>query len=518
MALRPVFVLATLACLVAVTAPAAPPDRSVANDWEIHHELTVAADTQRAAARYFPTFAEYQNLVLYHPRVGYYASGRVDFGDDFRTFPHALAPYFGHMVAEQVFRMWAGMRLAGTLSPDGRFTIAEFGGGNGLLAESILTHVNHQAQQAADARWREFARQMAYVCYDRAPALMAAQRTRNARFGPQFEARDADATAMDRTIDGASLTGVILSNELLDVFGVQKVVLSPGAAPEAAYVAARLPARAWRTLQPRLPLAVRQLVSDQDAGVERDVFHGQASSGVWLSRASLVATLEALVPSPTYASDVRSIEFQEVYLPADTIPALAAHLDQHRARYAAVAARRTGLVTYVSPDIDAFARGAAHVLRAGYVLTIDYGADWDGILARSARSHLRVFGPSVPLTHTAPQVDAGPLATVTDRRAGADPYRAPTLNDITTDVNFGHLADTGARLGLNSVHFGPQRDLQHGTRVSLDTPPSILPGTRRLDYAFWVGDFARNDTFKLLVQQRAGTDPDYRYPAPGRLR
>ena len=59
-------------------------------------------------------FRDFVELVLYHPKFGYYASGRVSFTVDYQTYPNVLAPYFGHMIAQQMFRMWRGMRQAGT--------------------------------------------------------------------------------------------------------------------------------------------------------------------------------------------------------------------------------------------------------------------------------------------------------------------------------------------------------------------------------------------------------------------
>src|SRR5438093_12722463 len=135
-----------------------------------------------------PSFLEYQDLIMFHPKFGYYGSGRVSFSADYQTFPIVLAPYFGHMIAEHIFKMWSGMRAAGTLSPRDWFTIAEFGAGNGVLAESILDYLDQRSKSpAAPEGWREFASQALYVCYDRSPALSRTQREHNARFGARFE-------------------------------------------------------------------------------------------------------------------------------------------------------------------------------------------------------------------------------------------------------------------------------------------------------------------------------------------
>jgi SAM-dependent MidA family methyltransferase len=101
-----------------------------------------------------------------------------------------LAPYFGQMITQQAFRMWNGMRRAGTLRPTERFTIAEFGAGNGALAESILDYLDRQSKSNPAPEWRAFASRVIYICYDRSHALSEDQRDRNARFGTRFEARE----------------------------------------------------------------------------------------------------------------------------------------------------------------------------------------------------------------------------------------------------------------------------------------------------------------------------------------
>ena len=198
------------------------------NPWEIHHEIKVDASAAAAVRESFLSFLQYQDLVLFHPTLGYYSSGRVSFTSDYRTFPDALSPFFGQMVAQHIFNMWDGMRKAGTLTASDRFTIAEFGAGDGTMATSILDYIEQRAsdQTASESgpRWREFWRQVVYACYDRSPVLSALQSKHNARFGSRFDAREGDATDPTASIPAGSLKGIVLSNELPDAFSVHKVV------------------------------------------------------------------------------------------------------------------------------------------------------------------------------------------------------------------------------------------------------------------------------------------------------
>ena len=94
--------ITAIALLQAVTVPlSAEPSqtRDLRNGWEVHRELVVPPQAHAEVPRYFPSFFDYHDMVMFHPTVGYYASGRVDFVDHYRTYPVVLAPVFGHMVA-----------------------------------------------------------------------------------------------------------------------------------------------------------------------------------------------------------------------------------------------------------------------------------------------------------------------------------------------------------------------------------------------------------------------------------
>lgn len=493
--------LALLAAVLAFTTSASTvaraADRQLLNDWDVRSEISLAPGVDPSAVKdYFPSFYEYLDIVLFHPTAGYYSSGRVNFSSDYRTFPGALAPSFGQMVAEQMFRMWDGMRKAGTLGPEEKFTIAEFGAGDGALAESILDYIDHQAAVNPDRRWREFKEQTVYACYDRSPALSEQQRKRNARFGSRFEARRGDATTPGLTIPKASLKGVVLSNELPDCFSVHKVILEANGSAEVAFTVPSLPRSAWLSLEPSLPPASRQVVAKDDAEIRNKLFggNGNANAGgdlVYLSRAGFSAVLDAFNSSSSYEANVNRLQFQELYVPASVFPELAEHLRQYAREYAfRLTKSDKGLVTYINLGEGKFIQGAGAALKAGYVITIDYGANWDGILAQDF-DHLRMYGPGASQTH-------------------ANPYHAPTMNDMTTDVNFSHVAEEGKSVGLRALYFGPQRSLQDGTPISVDNAPPGNPDPG--DFLKWAELFYSWEAYKVLIQQKENTDAAYRYP------
>jgi SAM-dependent MidA family methyltransferase len=500
--------------LVLFTRPqgAAKNTPALANPSEVYREIRFVPGAALDVRRSLLTFRDYQDLVLYNVNFGYYSRGRVDFLDDYQTFPSALAPLFGRMVAEQVFKMWDGMRRANTLSPGEPFVIAEFGAGNGALAESLLDYVDRQGRQSADPRWKDFAAQVRYFCYDRSPAMILAQRERNARFGSRFETRQGDATDMATAVPPGRMKGVILSNEMPDNFPVHKVRLSASGTVEVAFVIPALPEKTWKRVKTSLALPVQSIVDQNSREITNAV--GLDDHVVFLGRDSFPVLLKSLAVSRDYASIVREIDVRELYEPVAVLPELADFFRRYARPYAdAIARRGTGMITYVNLGEEEFIRGAAAALAGGYVMTIDYGGNWDSITKTTGRPHLRTYGPGTDAGVSAHLPGDGQFlaAPAADWRANARPYHWPTLSDITSDVNFSHMSAEGERAGLNTVYFGPQRALLAGTPISLDGPAPVP--ARAADFRHWADMFATDHDFKILVQQKRGSDPAYRFPA-----
>ncbi|HLH31545.1 MAG TPA: hypothetical protein VKY31_10105, partial [Terriglobia bacterium] len=91
-----------LACVRPAPEEAAKNTSGLANPSEVYHEIRLRPGASLDIRRSLLTFRDYQDLVLYDASFGYYSRGRVDFLDDYQTYPSALAPYFGSMAAEQV--------------------------------------------------------------------------------------------------------------------------------------------------------------------------------------------------------------------------------------------------------------------------------------------------------------------------------------------------------------------------------------------------------------------------------
>jgi SAM-dependent MidA family methyltransferase len=151
------------------------------------------------------TFAEYMELVLYHPQHGYYASNseQISKSGDFLTSPH-LADDFGEMLAIGLYQIW---QILGEPQP---FSIVEMGAGQGLLAAQILGYSQHE--------YPDFFRSIDYIIIETAPAMIGAQQSR---------LQDLPVRWCDwEDIPDRSIVGCFLSNELIDAFPVHQVIVT----------------------------------------------------------------------------------------------------------------------------------------------------------------------------------------------------------------------------------------------------------------------------------------------------
>ena len=148
------------------------------------------------------TFAEYMDLVLYHPQHGYYATDPVNIGKqgDFLTSPHWGAD-FGELLAEQFVQMWD------ILNRSDDFTIVEMGAGQGILAEQILEHLKQQHF--------DFFQIIEYVIIEKSEVLKEAQKQRL----NSYQVKWCDW----EEISNSSITGCFFSNELVDAFPVHQI-------------------------------------------------------------------------------------------------------------------------------------------------------------------------------------------------------------------------------------------------------------------------------------------------------
>ena len=148
------------------------------------------------------TFAEFMDAALYSPHGGYYTrlaaspvSTESGGPSDYFTSPMAH-PAFGALIAVQLRDMWQRM------GKSGEFTVVEMGAGDGLLARDVASYAVRLDSEFADA--------LEYVTVDRVP-----------RQDAYYPVRGPDQIP-------TSVSGCVLSNELLDAMPVHRFVIEKG--------------------------------------------------------------------------------------------------------------------------------------------------------------------------------------------------------------------------------------------------------------------------------------------------
>src|SRR5262245_61377820 len=178
-------------------------------------------------------FVHFMGLALYHPTLGYYTGGgrgREPLGweGDYITSGD-LHPLWGWALARQLQQMW---ELLGRPVP---FDVLEPGAGRGLLAREVWRYARRRAPDWFAA--------LRYTLVDRAPSDAPLRAMRERQLREALAALDAplEATRSAGTIaeifPPSTLTGVVVSNELLDALPTHVVQISEGALQEV-YVAA----------------------------------------------------------------------------------------------------------------------------------------------------------------------------------------------------------------------------------------------------------------------------------------
>ena len=157
------------------------------------------------------SFAEFMDISLYHPELGYYAraaqkTGRA--GDFFTSVD--VGPIFGGLLAKQFAEMWRLLSPTAQGPRPKAFDLVEAGAGSGRLARDIL-----DAAQKHDV---EFYSAIRLSLVEPSPTARAAQIE---TLGPHASLLTHSST----TLPG-EVYGVIYANELLDALPTHAVVMT----------------------------------------------------------------------------------------------------------------------------------------------------------------------------------------------------------------------------------------------------------------------------------------------------
>ncbi len=163
---------------------------------------------QRIASGPLP-FAEYMELALYHPELGYYARGdqRSGRAGDFFTSVD-VGSLFGEFLAVQIAEMWQVLK---TQSVDAsHIDLVEAAAGNGRLSRDLLDAMAVHHTDLYDAS--------GLTLVERSPAARAAQM---ATLKPHLAKLQHSMESLP-----SQVSGVIFANELLDAMPVHPVVMT----------------------------------------------------------------------------------------------------------------------------------------------------------------------------------------------------------------------------------------------------------------------------------------------------
>lgn len=212
---------------------------------EAAHGARVAALIREriAAAGGWLDFADYMDLALYAPGLGYYSAGSAKLGaaGDFVTAPE-ISPLYARCLARA---------LAPVLAAHDDPVVLELGGGTGALAAGLLVAL--EALGAAPRR---------YLMLEVGADLRERQREAVARLAPRL----AGVVEWLDALPARPVRGVVLANEVADALPVSRFAVAP-AGLAALGVTAAAGGFAWqaRPAGPALAAAVARIEADLGA-------------------------------------------------------------------------------------------------------------------------------------------------------------------------------------------------------------------------------------------------------------
>ncbi len=288
------------------------------------HPTSVHGSEALRIQQQFPSFRDFVDDCLFHPEWGYYSTGNVRFGEGghYDTFPIALSPYFGHIVARYAYRRW---RAFGQPS---EMEIGEIGAGNGQLALDTALAIDQPLRRSAD--WERFAQAVRYRIIERSPALIERQRANLGTFATRVRWLQADLSQKPARGTPLADHGILVANEVLDCLAHHKIVSHPQGGAGVVHVVPR-----------------------------------QGKRGTPLSSAELAQALT----SPRLR---KTLHFDEVPVPLDAHPDLQVFIERY---YPELLRRRSFPPCFVCPETETLIHNTSSLYKHADALWIDYGED-----------------------------------------------------------------------------------------------------------------------------------------------
>jgi SAM-dependent MidA family methyltransferase len=175
------------------------------------------------------TFAEFMEMALYTPDLGYYTSEEEKIGREGDYYTSSdLHPLFGEMVGRQLAQIvekseglaWPVRGVEDKMKSP--LMIVEMGAGKGILCEDILNYIRRAHPL--------FYQGLTYWIIEKSPNMIRRQKERLLPYIQDHKVKWVDR--LDHSVFSEGLGGFVLSNELLDSFPVHRLVKTGGALKE----------------------------------------------------------------------------------------------------------------------------------------------------------------------------------------------------------------------------------------------------------------------------------------------
>ncbi len=198
---------------------------------DLGHPDLVKIIQDRITSRGRITFAEFMEMALYTPDLGYYTSGgeKIGLEGDYYTSTD-LHPLFGEMMGRQLVQIvekseglaWPARARGVEDEIRSPLMIIEMGAGKGILCQDILNYIRRVHPQVYQC--------LTYWIIEKSPNMIRRQKDRLLPYIQDDKVKW--AAGLDHPVFLKGIIGFVLSNELLDAFPVHRLVKMGGALKE----------------------------------------------------------------------------------------------------------------------------------------------------------------------------------------------------------------------------------------------------------------------------------------------
>lgn len=394
------------------------------------------------------SYRDFVDAALFAPTWGYYSTGQIRFGEGghYDTYPLALSPVFGEIIAARAFAQWQ------RCGRPRRFDVCELGAGNGQLCLDVLVTATKRAGE--DRTWHAFDRALRYRIIERSPALIARQRQQLGALSKRVAWRQRDLSARRARVTPLGDAGLVVANEVLDCLAHHKIVRPAAEPPVVSFVVPQLAGTALKAAQ-----------------------------------------LDRIMADPTKR---RRVRYHEVDLPLAAVPGLDAFCTNYVPELTSGRARPA---YFAAPEMPRLIQNVGRLYRRSEMLWIDYG-DTRAFHLRAPENRKVFAGPPRSRHKIYDHPGEDDITFMVDFTVAMDAAREAGLQVVDYGPQARLLRGTGLRLPAATV----ERILQYRAVGWLLTMVGPAPEqTWRRGSLTWSGTRARGGRMRASVRRDLDT-------------